>query len=520
MKALIRNKTILSTVVLAIATATQADPKLPAIFGDHMVLQQKQKNPVWGWADPGEKLTVVIGRQNHSATADKNGNWQVKLTPLNAGGPYQLVVHGKSTVTLTDVLVGEVWVCSGQSNMKFAVQSANDPDLESMTAKFPKLRIITVPNVGTQEPQKDFKGQWEAVTPDTVKSFSAVGYFFGRTLHQALDVPVGLLNNAWGGSAAEAWVRRDVLAKDKRYGELLAKWADTEKTYDFDSQMAQYQDRRAKWQEAVKKARAAKKPIPNAPRAPRNVLAGQHRPANLYNGVLKPIIGYGIKGAIWYQGESNAGRAYQYRHLFPLMIQSWRDEWKQGDFSFYWVSLADFRDEVAEPAESDWAELREAQTMSLKLPNSGEAIITDLGESHDIHPKDKQNVAKRLVRLALAKDYGIKIVYSSPIFKSMEIKGNKATITFDHVGGGLDTFDTRQIKGFAVAGKDKKFVWAEAKMVGKDKVEVSAASVKEPVSVRYAWANNPVCNLQNREGLPVTPFRTDDWPGVTINNHK
>jgi sialate O-acetylesterase len=511
--------TLLAAGLAMTALTVQADPKLPNVFGDHMVLQQKHNNPVWGWAEAGEKITVVIGRQNKNATADKQGNWKVKLDPLPAGGPYKLVVKGNSTVSFNDVLVGEVWVCSGQSNMKYTVQSSDDADLESMTAKFPNLRIITVPNVGTQEPQNDFNGKWEAVTPDTVKSFSAVGYFFGRILHQALDVPVGLINNAWGGSAAEAWVRRDVLAADKRYGPLMAQWSETEKTYDHDKVLATHQDRMTKWKDAVLKAKAAKKPLPRQPRAPRNPLAGQHRPANLYNGCLKPIIGFGIKGAIWYQGESNAARAEQYGHLFPMMISHWRDEWQQGDFSFYWVQLADFRAEIADPAESDWAELREAQTKSQRLPNTGQAVITDIGEGRDIHPRDKQNVGKRLARLALAKDYGIAINHRSPEFKSMTIKGNRATIKFDHAGKGLYAFDSRDVRGFTIAGKDKKFHWAKATIVGKDTVLVSSDAVKTPVAVRYNWADNPIGNLTTKDPLPATSFRTDDWPGVTTGKH-
>ena len=219
-------------------------------------------------------------------------------------------------------MIGEVWVCSGQSNMQWPVDAADDADIEKLTAKFPNLRLITVPQIGTQEPQNNFGGEgWQECAPENVGQFSAVGYFFGRQLHQTLDIPIGLIDNSWGGSACEAWVRRDILKADDRYSELLAKWVDTEKTYNHNKAIATYQAEREAWQAKVKEARAARKPIPNAPRAPRNLLAGQHRPANLYNGVLKPIIGYGIRGTVWYQGESNAGRAYQYRHLFPLMIQ-------------------------------------------------------------------------------------------------------------------------------------------------------------------------------------------------------
>ena len=511
-------------LLLSLTSSLSAEVKLPALFTDHMVLQQKHENPVWGTAEAGEKISVSISGSDRlfKATADENGNWKVTLDPMPASAkPQTITVKGKNeTVTINDVLVGEVWLCSGQSNMQWSVSQADDPDLEVLTANFPQIRLITVPQVGTQEPQSDFKGQWELCTPETVPSFSAVGYFFGRQLHQTLNVPVGLIDNAWGGSACEAWIKRDLLAADEQFKPLLERWTQTEKNHNHQKAMANYQMQLKNWQAKVKEAKESGKPLPRRPRAPRNPLTGQHRPANLYNGVLKPVIGYGIKGTIWYQGESNATRAYQYRALFPLMIQSWRDEWNQGDFPFYWVQLADFMDEVSEPGDSGWAELREAQTMTMsKLKNTGEAVITDLGEAHDIHPKNKQDVAKRLARWALAKDYGIDIVYRSPLYKSMEKSGKKIVVSFDHAGGGLDTFDVRKPIGFTIAGKDQKFVSAQAKIVGRDKVEVWSDAVSEPAAVRYAWANNPVCNMQNREGLPLTPFRTDDWKGVTADNH-
>src|SRR4051812_22367052 len=463
-----------------------ADVRLPALFTNHMVLQQGQKNRVWGWGDPGEDVIVTIGGQRQTAKANDKGKWQVTLDALPTGGPLTLSITGKNKLAVEDVLVGEVWICSGQSNMQWEVRQANDGDLEAKTAKFPKIRLISVPQVGTQEPQDDFKGKWEVCTPETAATFSAVGYFFGRQLHQTLDVPIGLIDDAWGGSACEAWVRRDLLEKDEKYRPLIARWEQIEQNPD-----------------AAKKAKG-------------NPLTGNQRPANIYNGVLKPTIGYGLRGAIWYQGESNAGRAYQYRDLFPLMIQSWRDEWQIGDFPFYWVQLADFKAEKPEPAESDWAELREAQTLTMsRLPNTGEAVILGLGESQDIHPRNKQDVAKRLARWALARDYGIKVPYHSPTYKAMEKQGNKIVVTFDHVGAGLKPFDVGEPRGFAIAASDRKFAWADAKVVGPDRVEVWSDQVSDPVAVRYAWADNPVCNLFSREGLPMTPFRTDDWPGAT-----
>ena len=508
---------LVAALLLAVAPlAARADVKVSNLFTSHLVLQRDQANPIWGTAEPGETVTVSIDKQKVETKARPDGKWRVKLEPLPVGGPHQLTIEGKNRIVLDDVLVGEVWVCSGQSNMQWAVDAAIDPDLEKLTAKHPQIRLLSVPQVGVQEPQDNFQGAWQVCTPETVGQFSAVGYFFGRQLHETLDVPIGLIDVAWGGSACEAWVRRDLLEADPQFAPLMERWAQIEKTYDHAKATEAYEKQRAAWQEQAQAARKAGKPVPPAPRAPNNLLAGNSRPGNIYCGVLHPIIGYGIRGAIWYQGESNASRAYQYRELFPLMIKSWRDEWGQGDFSFYWVQLADFMAEVPTPGDSDWAELREAQTMTLsRLPKTGEAVIIDLGEANDIHPRDKQNVAKRLARWALANDYGLKIPYRSPTFQTMTTSGNRVELTFDHVGTGLRTFDVSDVLGFAIAGEDRKWVAARAQIVAPNRVVVWSDAVAEPKAVRYAWANNPVCNLQSKEGLPATPFRTDDWPGIT-----
>jgi sialate O-acetylesterase len=503
----------LAVSLLAAGTAV-ADVKLPAIFTSHMVLQQGQADRVWGWADAGEEVTVTIADQTKTATAGDDGKWLVTLDPLKVGGPHTLAVKGKNEIKLDDVLVGEVWLCSGQSNMGMAVGQSTDGDLESLAANFPRIRLISVPQVGTQEPQSDFKGQWELCTPETVKQFSAVGFFFGRQLYQTLDVPVGLIDDAWGGSACEAWIARDILAADEKYQPLLARWEQIEK--DYPQAAADYPAKLAEWKAEADKAKAEGKPFRQPPQHPDGAMRGNHRPANIYNGVLKPTIGYGIRGAIWYQGESNAGRAYQYRDLFPLMISSWRKEWDIGEFPFYWVQLADFGAERLAPAESGWAELREAQTMTMsKLPNTGEAVIIDVGEGKDIHPRNKQDVGKRLARWALARDYGVNVPYHSPQYKSMEQQDGKIVLTFDHAAGGFRLFDVNDPRGFAIAGADKKFVWANAKVVAPGKIEVWSDQVKEPIAVRYAWADNPICNVYGADGLPLTPFRTDDWPGVT-----
>jgi len=498
--------TILVSALMA--SGLQAGLKLPALVGSHMVLQRDLANPIWGWADPGADITVSIAGQSHTAKADDSGKWKVTLHPMT-GSSHALrmtIVSKGESIVLSNIVVGEVWICSGQSNMQWSVSQSDDPDLEIASANYPNIRFISVPQVGTQEKQADFKGQWDLCTPETTGEFSAVGYFFGRQLHQTLGVPIGLIDNAWGGSAAEAWISREVIDADTRLQNVAEQWKNTEATYDHEKAMAD-------WKVNAEAAKAAGKP---APRAPSNQLTGNQRPGNIWAGVLHPTIGYGIRGTIWYQGESNAGRAYQYDEVFALMISEWRKAWGIGDFPFYWVQLADFMAEKPEPGESSWAELREAQTKTLAVPNTGQAVIYDIGEGRDIHPRDKQNVAKRLARIALARDYGKAIEYQSPSYQAMEVKDGKAILTFDHVGSaGLYAFDTQEVTGFAVAGEDKVWHWGVGKITGPDKVEVSSAAVATPVAVRYAWADNPVANFYGRNGLPVVPFRTDDWPLTT-----
>lgn len=494
-----------ATGILSLASlpCAVADVSVPNIFSDSMVLQRGQSNRVWGRAAAGEKVQVTIADQTHETTADNTGNWSVELASLDVGGPHTLRIVGKNTIEIKDVLVGEVWICSGQSNMQWVVQNSNDFALEKIAANFPEIRMINFPQVGSQEPLWSHDNRkWMVCTPDNVGSFSAVGYFFARQLHQTLGVPVGMVNNAWGGSACEAWVNRDVLTSDDRFDGMMDRWVNMEKQYE---------------------SLASKDQLTEDETKQRNNLArqmgGNHRPANIYNGVLKSHLGYGIRGAIWYQGESNAGRAYQYRDLFPLMISNWRAEWGQGDFPFYWVQLADYMAEKAEPGNSAWAELREAQTMTMdKLPNTGEAVIIDIGEGKDIHPRNKVDVGRRLARWALAKQYGIDIPHQSPRYASMEKDGDKIILSFDHVVGGWRPFDVNQPVGFTVAGEDERFYAAEAKILSDGKVQVSSPEVSNPVAVRYAWADNPICNMYSATDLPLTPFRTDDWDGVTKNN--
>jgi sialate O-acetylesterase len=433
---------------------------------------------------------------------------------MEAGGPHALVVEGKNRVEVKDVLVGEVWFCSGQSNMEWSLADTRDADLEIPTANHPEIRFITCGNQGSQTPVDDFDGKWEVCSQYSAPWFSAIGYYFGREIQKHEKVPVGLIDNSWGGSSCEAWIRRDKLEGNPLYDQTLAKADELAAEQDQD---ALFNRRVADWMKRAAAAKAAGQPEPGDRPWLRDNVNGQIRPCNLWNGRIEPIMPYAIRGAIWYQGETNAGRSYQYREMFPLMIQLWRDEWGQGDFPFYWVQLADFLDERPEPGESGWAELREAQTMTLdRLPHTGQAVIIDLGAAADIHPRNKLDVSKRLARLALARDYNHDFVSQSPRYDAMKIDGDKILVRFKDVDKELVPRDGREVLGFTIAGADRKWHRAQAKIVDKDWVAVHSDTVKEPVAVRYAWADNPVCNLYNTAGLPVTPFRTDDWPGVTM----
>ena len=501
---------------LTLTPVLRAELKLPAIIGDHMVLQQNQADPVWGWDTPGTKISVSFAGQTYDTTAGDDGKWTVKLVPQAANAtPQTLTITGSSKREIQDVLIGEVWMCSGQSNMGFTLKDDWNGDLEAAASVLPNLRLIKVPQLGTQELKTDFKGAWQSSTPESCRNFSALGFLYGRYLHQVLHVPVGLIDNAWGGSAAEAWIRRSTIESDPRFKTLMDNTVKHEAEAQTEKAKTDWDAAMAKWKVASEKAKAEKKTPPRAPQSPQQWLTGNSRPGNIFAGVVNPTLGYGLKGVIWYQGESNSGRAWEYRALFPFMIEQWRKEWNQGDFPFYWVQLADYMAETPTPVESAWAELREAQTRTLQLTNTGQAVIIDLGEGKDIHPKNKHDVAARLVRWALVKDYGMKLPFHSPEFKDLKIDGKKAIVTIDCFGGKLRPFDVEEARGFAVCGADKVWHWATGKIIDSNVVEVTSTDVNEPVAVRYAWANNPVCNLFSDAGLPLTPFRSDDFDMTT-----
>jgi len=479
-------------LVLLFPPIARSDVKLPGLISDGMVLQQGVPVRIWGWADEGEKVTVRFRGQTVTSTAE-NGKWSVTLQPTKAGGPFAMTIQGKNTISFKNVLVGEVWVCSGQSNMQFPLSRAFEAEKHIAKASNPMIRLFTVPRTKSDEPLDDVKSSWQMCTPETVKNFSAVAYFFGRDLQKSLGVPVGLIHSSWGGSPAEVWISKPVLSANPELKVILD---------NYEKAVAAYQKAMAKYKEAVKEAKKKGKRVSiRRPRAP-------WKPCTLYNGMIAPLLPYAIKGVIWYQGESNAARAAQYRRLFPTLIQNWRRDWRLGDITFLAVQLAPFMPIKPEPSESNWAELREAQLLATRLlPRVGLAVITDVGNQHDIHPKKKEPVGARLALAARGIAYGEKITYSGPIYKCMDIVGDKIILHFDFVGKGL-VAKGGPLKGFAIAGEDHKFVWADAKIKG-DTVVVWSKKVPRPVAVRYGWADFPTGNLWNKDGLPASPFRTD-----------
>ncbi len=516
--------------VLAIAAfisgPLQADVKPNPLFTDGAVLQRGQPVPVWGTARSGEKVTVEIAGQKAGTTAAE-GKWSVNLKPLKEGGPHTMKITGDNAVTVNNLLVGEVWVCSGQSNMEWKFAASHNAQEEGPKADFPKIRMFTVNKKVSAKPLAEAEGSWVECSPQTVGGFSAVGYFFARDLYQKLGVPVGMIHTSWGGTPAQAWTSLEGFGTDPE----LKGYVDAAKqklaTYDADvagyaARMEEfntkikewnettgkaYQETLKAWNEATAKAKKdgqplPPKPVPSSPqpKPPASPDGGPGDPASLYNGMLAPIIPYGIKGAIWYQGESNAKNSKQYRTLFPAMIADWRARWKQGAFPFFFVQIAPFN---GQPPE-----IREAQFLTLsKVENTAMAVTTDVGDAKDIHPKQKEPVGQRLALAARALTYGEKIEYSGPLYDSMTAKGGSLILNFKHVGGGLVAKDG-ELKGFTIAGADKKFVPAQAKIHGAT-VVVAAEGVAAPKAVRYGWENVPDVNLFNKEGLPASPFRTD-----------
>ena len=621
--------------------AGEERPFVHQLFNDHMVFPRDIEAPVWGWCEPGKEVTVAMGNKSAKAVAGADGRWQVKIGPFGAGGPHELKITGPKEQNIKDVLVGDVWICSGQSNMEWSVSSSNNPQDEIAKANHPKIRLFYVPKRISTEPQSLVSADWKVCSPESVPGFSAVGYFFGRLLHEQTGIPIGLINSNWGGTVAEAWTSAGALktmddfkgavedfermAKNGQddFEQIIAEWwkkndpgsvgglgfADPNvdvngwKTMnlpglwegqglpDFDGivwfrrdfelpenwtdkdvklHLGPIDDRDTTWvngskvgemndwnndrvykvpkkllkagrntiairvldtgggggfhgrPEQLKLERDggdpvaltgewrwnATKPLGEVAQPPSRLDNNPNAITVLSNGMISCLEPFAIKGAIWYQGESNAGRAEQYRRLLPTMIKDWRQRFGVGDFPFYIVQLANFMDTTTDPVQSGWAELREAQLWTaMNVPNCGIAVITDIGDAKDIHPRNKQDVGKRLALEALAKTYGKQIVHQGPLYKEMKVEGNAVRLVFDHVGGGLEQRGDK-LAGFAIAGADGKFVHGEARIDGAN-VIVTGGGIDQPTAVRYGWANNPPATLFNKDGLPASPFRTD-----------
>lgn len=490
----------------AVAPTLRADVRFAALFSEHAVLQQEADVPVWGWAEPGEAVAVSIADQTRTAKADEQGRWMVRFAKLTSGGPLTLTAKGKNTVAVGDVLVGEVWLGSGQSNMAMPVQGANDFAAERAAARLPLVRMFKEESSAAETAQKDAKGMWVVCAPDTVGPFSATLFFFGRELHKSLNVPVGLINSSVGGTPIESWIAAEA---QKAAPELASFPASIEKTVNAgtpEEAKAKYEKQLARWQEAAQKARAANQPVPRKPRDPSATLARKGNVGGLFNGKIAPLIPYAMRGAIWYQGEANSTpeKAPYYQHQLPLLIKDWRTRWG-WEFPFAWAQLPNFGG-----AGRDWPVVREAMLKTLALPKTGMGINIDIGEEKNIHPKNKQEVGRRLSLWALGEVYGQKVAATSgPLPAGHEIRGSEIVLKFSHVDGGLVAKDG-DLKGFTIAGDDREWKPAKARIAGGN-VIVSSPEVSRPAAARYAWGNFPACNLFNGAGLPASPFRTDAW---------
>ncbi|MBK9120414.1 MAG: 9-O-acetylesterase [Phycisphaerales bacterium] len=501
-------------LMFTLATTAGAAVRLPHIFGAGMVVQRDQPIPVWGWADSGETVTIEFADSTVFTTANDTGQWSVTLPPRAAGGPHTLTIRATNTLKLDDVLVGEVWLCSGQSNMEWGLRSSSDPDTTIAAADYPRIRFFRVPHRATPEPQDDVEGEWQICTPENVGTgggwnvgFSAVAYHYGRILHTELDVPVGLILSAWGGTRIEPWTPSAGLALLPTLGDILTATEQAQSSH-----LAATRDALAAFEAWLPNARAAvERGAPPAPPPawPVHPLEQPSGPTALYNGMIHPLVPFALRGVIWYQGESNHPDGMLYRDKMEALIRGWRLVWNQGDFPFYYVQLAPYGlIYTGEQLPRIW----EAQMAALALPQTGMAVTVDIGDVHDIHPKNKHDVGHRLALWALANTYGrAELVYSGPLYAGMTAEDGRVRIRFRHTGGGLATRDGAAPSHFEIAGVDRRFVPAQA-VLDSDTVVVHSEAVPEPVAVRYAWSQRAEPNLMNREGLPASPFRTDNWP--------
>lgn len=506
---------ILTFICIAVIFSTvRAEIRLPDILGDSMVFQQNQKVPVWGWAETGETVKISFGKQKLTIVADEKGKWRVYLKPLKANfTPQVLIIEGKNKIELKDILVGEVWLVAGQSNMQRLLRETANGEEVQKQAKHPNIRLFNISRDVAFKKKQGKLGEWKSTTPESVAEFSAAGYYFGVELEKKLKVPIGLINSSYGGSQAEAWTPVEYLTANpdlKATVERTKIWEEERPRV-----KVEYAEAIAKWREEAEKQKssgAKPSPSPGVPDALRDYRIA----SSIYDGMIEPLMPFAIKGAIWYQGESNESRAEQYNILLPTMIRSWRERWDEGNFPFGIIQLPNYRKVSDEPQDAAWSFIREAQRKTaMNTVNTGLIVTIDIGEASDIHPKNKLDVGKRMAVWALKDVYG-KELSDSPEFQKAEIKSDKIILTYADVGRGLKIKDGEKLDEFAIAGADKKFVWANAKIVGKNKIEVSSPEVKDPIAVRYAFNSNPKHpNLTNDSGLPASPFRTDNFDDLT-----
>lgn len=494
---------IVLTALVALSLC-HADVKLPNLISDHMLLQRDLPVRVFGKADPGEPVSVSFRGQTVRAVTDATGRWELWLAPMKPGRAEEMTVQGKNTLKVADVLVGDVWVGSGQSNMQWAVRQTNNAETEMSSAKYPEIRLFYVPRKTSAVPVEDVDAKWIVCSPESVKDFSAVLYYFGRQLHQDLKTPMGLIHSSWGGTPIAAWISGPALTANAQLSPFLTFWQNTILNYPVN--YTRHEQNLKKWEESG--AKTARPAIPMGP-------GHHHEPTTLYNAMMAPLVKYTIKGALWYQGETEAGRAqgHIYGEAMKTLVQDWRRAFGQGEFPFFWVQLANYGNASK---NGHWMRVQEGQVKATALRKTGVAVINDIGEATDIHPRNKQDVGKRLALLARHVAYGQNgFVWSSPLYRQATREGNTMRVWFDHAGSGLKTRGTQPLKGFVIAGADGQFVPAVAKIEGAT-VVVSSAEVSEPRAVRYAWENNPEANLVNSEGLPASLFRSDDHDELVV----
>lgn len=488
-----------------------ADVSLPKLISDGVVFQRDRPIRLWGEADPGEKIEVhLAGRAGHATTA-LDRRWSLELDAMPAGGPYLLAVRGNNRLEVKDVCVGEVWVASGQSNMEWPLRDTISAADEIATSANASIRIFKVKRTVSDEPQTDVSGEWRAASPGTAGSFTAIGYYYAKFLQTRLGVPIGIVDSTWGGTPAAAWTPRGELERNAEFRGFLTRFEEACRV--FPEKNPGYLEKLRAWEAAsgprpTRQQWRARPPQPVGPGHPST-------PASLFNGMIAPLTPLRIRGVIWYQGESDATRAATYRRLFPVLIESWRREWREPALPFLYVQLANYIADRDTAAGSPWAELREAQALTLRLPQTGMAVAIDIGEAEDIHPRNKREVGHRLSLLARAQIYGESLDPHGPILSNATREGATWRLRFAHAAGGLKANDGGQLRGFTIAGEDRQFVPAEARIEGD--VVIVAGPIAAPVAVRYAWAENPTATLVNSAGLPAAPCRTDDWPLVTAS---